>query len=285
MGHLRPEVSDETRLARTTPVIAVAAHDTASAVAAVPGMDAGSVFISSGTWSLMGAEVGAPDTSTGALRSGFTNEAGVYGSVLLLRNLTGLWLLQECLSQWRRREAGCTWDDLLAAAEGAEPLRSLVDPAAQDFMAPEDMPGAIRGFCSRSGQPVPESDGEISRCCIESLSLSYGYVLESLEKLVGRRFDTIRIVGGGSRVRLLCQLTSDVTVRTVVAGPVEASTLGNVAVQAVATGEISDIAQARAAIAASIEQHVYEPRPSEAWEAAYRRFWSLGKRAHSHSNS
>jgi rhamnulokinase len=279
LAPLRRELGEEfgfpTVLPAVPPVIAVAAHDTASAVAAIPGMDPESAFISSGTWSLMGVETSDPNTTAEALELGFTNEGGVAGRVLLIRNLTGLWLLQECMRHWRRRGEPYTWDVLLARAEKAEPFRSLIDPDAHEFMAPDDMLSAIQGFCRRTRQPVPETAGEFARCCMESLSLRYRSVLEAIEKLTRRSLKTLRIVGGGCVNRPLCQFTSDATGRLVVTGPVEASALGNIVVQAIATGQLSDIAQGREAIAASVQQSVFEPRPNDAWEEAYHRFQSF----------
>ena len=277
LASLRSDLGKELGFPSVPPVVAVAAHDTASAVAAIPCMDPESVFISSGTWSLMGVETGDPNTTAEALELGFTNEGGAAGHVLLIRNLTGLWLLQECMRHWHRRGEAYTWEALLARAEQAQPFRSLIDPDADEFMAPDDMLSAIAGFCRRIGQPVPETAGEFARCCMESLSLRYRSVLEALEKLTRRSLKTVRMVGGGCVNRLLCQFTADATRRVVVTGPVEASALGNIVVQAIATGQLSDIAQGRQAIAASIQQSVFEPRPNDAWEEAYHRFQSFAR--------
>jgi len=275
LASLRQELGKECGFDSVPPVIAVAAHDTASAVAAIPGMDPDSVFISSGTWSLMGVETSDPNTTAEALGLGFTNEGGAGGRMLLIRNLTGLWLLQECMRHWQRRGEAYTWDTLLARAEQAAPFRSLIDPEADEFMAPDDMLSAIQSFCRRTEQAVPETAGEFARCCMESLSLRYRSGLEALEKLARRSLKTVRIVGGGCVNRSLCQFTSDATRRLVVTGPVEASALGNIVVQAIATGQLSDIAQGREAIAASVQQSVFEPSPNDAWEEAYHRFQSF----------
>ncbi|HEV2380441.1 MAG TPA: rhamnulokinase family protein [Terriglobia bacterium] len=275
LGSLRNEVGEEVGFRSAPPVIAVAAHDTASAVAAIPGMDAESVFISSGTWSLMGVETSSPNTTPEALGLGFTNEGGAGGCGLLIRNLTGLWLLQECMRQWNLRGEVYTWESLLMLAEKTEPFRSLIDPEVDEFLAPHDMLSAIRSFCRRTGQPAPETAGEFARCCMESLSLQYRTGLDSLEKLTCRTTKTVRVVGGGCENRLLCQFTADATRRVVVAGPVEASGFGNVMVQAIASGRLSDIAQGREAVAASVRQVVFEPRPNDAWEEGYHRFQSV----------
>ncbi len=257
------------------PAIAVASHDTASAVAAIPNMDDHSAFISSGTWSLMGVQIPAPDTSEEALRLHFTNEGSADGSILLLRNLTGLWIVQECQRHWEKEGRHCSWNDLTFAASEAQPLQRLFDPNAREFQNPHDMPAAIRAFCKRTQQAIPETVGEIARCAFESLSLKYRSVLESLEKLTGRHLDSIRVVGGGSLNHFFCQMIADACNRTVVCGPVEASALGNVMLQAVATGRIENVSAGRAAIAASVECVTLAPRPGDAWDEAYARFAAI----------
>jgi rhamnulokinase len=274
LGTLRASVAAETRLPAATPVIAPAAHDTASAVAATAGLDEGA-FISSGTWSLVGAEVAEPVLSARALERDFTNEGGVGGTIRLLKNVAGLWLLEACKRQWEREGAALSWPALLEAAAAAPPFRSFVDPGAETFLNPDGMPEAIRGFCRRSGQPEPESVGEIVRCCLESLALKYRTVLDDLEALTGRRFRVVRIVGGGSQNALLNQFTADACARPVVAGPVEATALGNLTVQAVACGLLPDLEAGRKAVAASAELRTFEPKHTDAWEAALARFTSL----------
>ena len=265
LGPMLPEVGAEVSLRGAAPVVAVGCHDTASAIAAIPGLDEHSVYISSGTWSLMGVELRTPIVNDDALESGFTNEGGVAGTVRLLRNITGLWLVQECRRQWVREGASYTWDQLLAAAEESEPFRSLIDPDDPSFLSPTDMPAAIRNACILSGQPAPESVGQVIRCCLESLAVRYRATLEDLERLVGCPLERIHVVGGGSQNRLLCQLTADACERPVVAGPVEAAALGNVMVQAIATGQLADISQGRSAVGASVNVERYEPRPGGAW--------------------
>ena len=262
-------------LSEAFPVIAVASHDTASAVAAIPNMDADSAFISSGTWSLMGVQVAAPNTSEQARNLHFTNEGSADGSILLMRNLTGLWIVQECQRHWEKEGRHCNWNDLTFAAAEAHPLQRLIDPNAGEFVSPHDMPAAIRTWCKGSRQPVPETMGEIARCAFESLSLKYRSVLESLEKLTGRRLNTIRVVGGGSLNHFFCQMIADACDRTVVCGPVEASALGNVMLQAVATGHIQNAGAGRAAIEASVECVTLLPRKDEGWDEAYARFKTI----------
>jgi rhamnulokinase len=275
LGPVYHEVLETCGFTKSFPVIAVASHDTASAAASIPNLDEHSAFISSGTWSLMGMELDAPVTSARARELNFTNEGGCGGSTLLLRNLTGLWIVQECMRQWEIEGKGCSWEELIAEAQAAKAFRSLVHPGAKEFLAPKDMPTAIRNLCKKTGQELPGSRGELARCGFESLSLSYAATLETLQSLTGREIRTMRVVGGGSLNGFLCQLTADACDRVVVAGPVEASALGNVMLQAVAVGALPDIAAGRAAIGASIEYSTYAPQPSGAWIDAKARYKDL----------
>jgi rhamnulokinase len=274
LGPVRGEILSNCGLPGTVPTVAVASHDTASAVAAIPNMDDTSAFISSGTWSLMGIETRAPIVSDDAFRRNFTNEGGAEGSILFLKNISGLWILQECLRHWNSERRHYAWEDLASLASREEPLRSVLDVDDPDFLAPANMPAAIADYCRRTSQAQPQGIGAITRCCFESLSLKYRVVLESLEKLSGRRLETIRIAGGGCLNSLLCQMTADACDRLVVAGPAEASALGNVMVQAIATGHLRSVNEGRAAIAGSVECKQYSPRRSEAWEEAYLRLIS-----------
>lgn len=275
LGPVRSDVLCCAGLNKSLPAIAVASHDTASAVAAIPQLDDHSAFISSGTWSLMGVQVQEPNTSEEAFRLHFTNEGGADGAILLLRNLTGLWIIQECLRAWEKEGRHYSWNDITFAAAEAKALQRLFDPNAKEFQMPSDMPGAIRAYCKDTQQSIPETVGEIVRCAFESLSLKYRSVLESLEKLTGRHLDSIRVVGGGSLNHFLCQMIADACDRTVVCGPVEASALGNVMLQAVATGHLQDVRAGRAAIAASVECFSLAPQPSDAWNDAYARFRAI----------
>jgi rhamnulokinase len=278
IGALLPEVAAETgfgRFDRPTPVFATGSHDTANAVAAIPHLDESSLYLSSGTWSLIGVESERPYLDGRALALNVTNEAGVAGRVRLLKNVVGLWILQECRRQWRREGRDPALSDLLAQAEAAPPFLSLIDPDDHAFLAPGDMPEALRAACRRTDQPVPQSDGALVRCILESLALRYRWVCDALADLTGRDLATIRVVGGGSRNRLLNQLTADITGRTVVAGPVEATALGNVMMQAIATGAIPDLEAGRGAIAASVELTRFEPIGDPGVEGAYRRFLGL----------
>jgi len=275
LDNLRPEVMADAGFPTPVPVIATGSHDTANAVAAVPDLDLHSVYISSGTWSLMGVELPEPVINEQSLSFNVTNEGGVANTIRLLKNISGLWMLQESRRQWQHEGHEYTWDDLLALAAQAEPFRSLVDPDAPDFLNPGNMVAAIRSICQRSGQPQPESVGQVVRCCLESLALKYRLGIEGLERLTGRRFSKMLIVGGGSQNKLLCQFAADCCERPVVAGPVEATALGNIMMQAVATGHLGDIATGRKAIAASFQRQTFEPHPSAAWSDAYARFGKL----------
>ena len=275
VGQLPQALMDETDLRHPAHVITPASHDTSSAIAAIPGLNDQSVYISSGTWSLMGVEIPEPIINDQVLALNYTNEGGVGNSVNLLKILTGLWLLQENRRQWQREGNPYSWDKLLALAQQADPFQSLVDPDAADFLKPMDMPTAIREFCHRTGQPKPVNAGAMVRCCLESLALNYRKALEDLETLTGKHLKTVRIVGGGSRNPLLSQFTADACQRQVVTGPVEATALGNVLLQAIATGHLPDIATGRQAIAASFEQQHFEPGSKNAWDEAYGHFKNL----------
>ena len=268
LGNLLPEVGAETGLPGTVPVIAVGSHDTASAVAAIPGLDARSAYISSGTWSLMGVETAAPVINERSLAGNFTNEGGVGGTIRLLRNIPGLWLIQECRRHWRREGSDYSWEALLERAEREAPFACIIDPDAPELLNPPDMPAAIRALCRKTGQEPPETVGAVIRCCLESLALRYRATLDDLEQLVGHKLEVVRIVGGGSQNRLLCQMAADACGVPVVAGPVEATALGNLMVQAIATGDLDDIEAGRAAVAASVTLDTYEPHPGGAWAEA-----------------
>ncbi|HSD28880.1 MAG TPA: rhamnulokinase family protein, partial [Vicinamibacteria bacterium] len=270
LGRLRAGIAEETG-AGPLPVIAVGGHDTALAVAAIPARGRDFAYVSSGTWSLLGAEIEAPCITDASLAANFTNEGGVCGTIRFLKNLCGLWLVQECRRAWAKGGKADSYDDLAAMASAAPAFRSLVDVDRPDFAAPGDMPGRLQAFCRRTSQPVPETKGEIVRCALDSLALKYRYVLATLEGILGRRLEPLHVVGGGSRNRLLCQLAADATGRTVVAGPVEATAAGNVAMQAMALGELGSLGEARELVRRSFEIDTYEPRPAAAVEDAYAR--------------
>lgn len=272
LGGIRPEVAGELGLKDEVPVVAVGTHDTASAVAAVPDLDAASAYLSSGTWSLMGVENREPVINDLSLVLNFTNEGGLDGTYRLLKNIMGLWLVQECQRRWAESGERRSWAELAETAAAAAPFKALVDPDAAEFLSPGDMPAAIRSYCRRTGQPEPSTVGEVMRCCLESLALKYRMVLEDLERLSGRTLEAVRIVGGGSQNRLLNQWTADACGRPVTAGPVEATAIGNLVAQLQAKGELSGLGAARAVVADSVERTTYEPDDVSAWEEAYGRF-------------
>jgi rhamnulokinase len=255
-------------------VVAPPSHDTASAVAGVPTANTGKAnwaYISSGTWSLMGVEVQKAALSRRALDLNMTNEGGLDGTYRLLKNIMGLWLVQQCKRSFESRGFGYDYAQLAQLAAKAAPLRSLVNLNDPRFLNPPDMPKAIQDFCRETKQPVPRTEGELVRCCYESLALKYGEVLDSLEELTGETVEVIHIVGGGSQSKILSQFAADVCQRPVVTGPVEATALGNLLTQVRASGELSSLAEMREVIRASSNVHRYEPKPSAAWcEAASR---------------
>jgi rhamnulokinase len=246
LGALLPEIAESSGLAAATPVYATACHDTASAVAAVPGEGSGWCYISSGTWSLMGAEVDAPVIDETSLALNFTNEQGAGGKVRLLKNIAGLWLLQECRRDWALQGREYGYAELTRLAAESESCGAVVDP--DSFHTPGRMPERIAEFCRQTGQPVPEQPGPMCRAILESLAATYRKVLENLETLTGARIERIHIVGGGSQNTLLNRLASEATGRTVIAGPVEATAAGNILVQAIGAGVVSGLNEARAVV-------------------------------------
>lgn len=260
LGALLPEVAAEARLDPATPVVAVGSHDTASAVAATPGRGDDWAYLSSGTWSLIGVERARSVRTPAAMAANVTNELGVGGRTRLLRNVMGLWLLQESRRAWAREGAAHSFEDLIAAAEAAPSFGPTVDPDSPTLMAPGDVPGRLRDLCVMSGQAVPESVGAVVRCALESLALKYRWTLARLEEVSGQPIRVLHVVGGGARDRLLCQLTADACGIPVVAGPVEATAMGNLLVQAMADGRIADLEEGREVVRRSVALERYEPR-------------------------
>jgi len=278
LGPLQTAVADRTQLGPVE-VIAPATHDTGSAVAAVPAKSGARInwaYISSGTWSLMGVEVPAPVLTARALELNFTNEGGVDGTYRLLKNIMGLWLVQQCRRSFVARQIDLSYAELTSLAEQAAPFRSLIDPDDARFLSPPDMPAAIQEFCRETNQPVPDSEGALIRCVLESLALKYAAVLASLEELTGGRIEVIHIVGGGSKNGFLNRLTASACARPVIAGPVEATVLGNVLLQARAAGAITSLGELRAVVAASSQMARFEPEADRAaWPEARARFTQL----------
>lgn len=273
LGPLLSAVAEEAGLrdSKRLPVIAPACHDTGSAAVAVPAGQAGFAWVSSGTWSTLGTECLAPVINAQSLAYNFTNEGGVCGTFRLLRNVMGLWLVQESRHEWERHGESFTEPELVRLAAEAAPFQAVVDPDDPSFLKPGDMPSRLREFCRRTRQKAPASNGEVVRCVLESLALKYRFVLEHLEELVGRRLDPVHIVGGGSQNRLLNQFTADATGRRVVAGPVEATAIGNVVMQAMAGGQINSLAEGRALVRESFPPTIFEPVTPARWDEAFQR--------------
>jgi rhamnulokinase len=270
LGAVLPEIAEETGCG-IVPVIAPACHDTGSAVAAVPAEAQNFAWISSGTWSIMGAEASDPIVNEHSLRYNFTNEGGVNGTWRFSKNIMGLWLVQECRRAWARAGEDLSYTEITRLAADAEPFKAVIDVDAADFFQPGDMPARIQQYCERTRQPLPESKGAIVRCALESLALKYRWVLDRLEEMLGYRLDLVHIIGGGTQNQLLNQLTADATRRTVIAGPIEATAIGNVLMQAVALGHVQSVDEARAIVRHSFKPETYEPHPSAEWDAAYQK--------------
>jgi rhamnulokinase len=254
------------------PVYATAGHDTAAAVVAVPAEGGNNwCYISSGTWSLMGLELDRPVINEQTLAANYTNEVGVSGKIRFLKNIAGLWLLQECRKAWMLEGREYTYEQLARLASEARPFSAAIDPDA--FLEPGGMPEKITAYCRRTGQSPPATDGEFARAILESLALRYRNVMENLETLAGRKIDVIHIVGGGSRNALLNQFVADCTGRRVVAGPSEATAIGNILVQAMGAGELANLDEARCVVRNSVELTTVEPHPSAEWEWAYQRYF------------
>ena len=276
-GPLRAAISDELNC-RRIPVIFVGSHDTAAAVAAVPASTPkGWAYLSSGTWSLLGMELDAPRVTPEAEHLNYTNEGGVGNTIRFLKNIMGLWLVQESRATWKRQGQEYSFSELGTLAADAAPFQSLINPNHDSFIAPGDMPVRIQDFCRRTGQKVPATPGEIVRCALESLALRYRQTIEELEHLTGERIQVLHLVGGGSQDKLLNQFTADAIRRPVIAGPVEATAIGNLICQAMATGDIPNLTKAREVVRNSFETKTYEPQDSAAWDAAYARYRPLAR--------
>lgn len=260
------------------PVLAVATHDTASAVAAVPSGEGLSAYLSCGTWSLLGTETSTPRIDDRALRLNFTNEGGVEKTYRLLKNIMGLWILQEIKREWESRGQRRSWEEIAALASMGDPLVSFIDPDDARFLAPGAMPPRIQDYCRKTGQIVPESEQDLLRVVLDSLAMKYSWVLDRLDELTGRKSETLHMVGGGIRNELLCQLTANAIARPVLAGPIEATALGNIAVQFIGLGAFRSIAEARTAIGNSFPIREYHPLSVTAWEEGYERFCQILKR-------
>ena len=274
LGELSTKVAEEVGAGRL-PVIAPACHDTGSAVAAVPAAGRDHAWISSGTWSIVGVDVPSPVIDERSLASELANEGGADGGFRLCKNVTGLWLVQECQRTWALQGRDHSYDELTRMAAEAPALRSIIDPDHPDFHKPGDMPERIRSFCRRTGQAVPDSEGTVVRAALEGIAMKYRLVLDGLENSLGRRLAPIHIVGGGARDALLSQLTADATGRQVVAGPVEATAAGNIVVQMVALGRVGNLSEGREIVRRSSDLTTYDPGDRAPWDEAYARLLAM----------
>lgn len=277
LGNLRGEVAGECG-AKSAMVIAPGCHDTASAVAAVPANGEKFCYISSGTWSLMGVELKEPIVSDKALKYNYTNEMGVGPRVRFLKNIMGLWLVQECRRYWQKQGKDHGYAELTAMAGQAREFGAMIDPDHPPFLSPGQMVEKIDQFCVATKQRPPAGPGEYVRTCLESLALTYRRTIEGLEDILGWKIEIIHIVGGGTQNELLNQMTADACARPVVAGPVEAAAIGNVLVQAVAVGRVGSLAEAREIVRENFNVKRYEPRDVGKWDTAYHRYGEVLQR-------
>lgn len=275
VGGLLPAVCEETGCGPLT-VATCGSHDTASAVAGVPAETPQPLFLSSGTWSLLGRELHAPLVTDATFQAGFSNEQGLNGTTRFLKNVAGMWLLQECKRTWDSQGTADDFATLVREAETARPT-ALLHPDAEDFAKPCDMPAAIAAFATRTGQPVPATRGEFTRAILESLALRYRTLIRQLRDWMPDLPDTLHVVGGGSQNALLNQMTADATGLRVMAGPIEATAAGNILAQLMATGAISSLEEGRTLLRASFAPRVFEPQPSDGWEEKAARLASLPK--------
>ena len=276
IGKVSADVAQETG-AGEIPVVSVALHDTGSAIAAVPAEGANWAYLSSGTWSLMGIETREALINARTSELNFTNEGGVEGTYRFLKNITGMWLLEQCRKVWSQAKKDFSYPQLVEMAQAAKPFQSLVDPDAPDFMAPTDMTEAIRQYCVKTGQHVPANEGEFVRCIFDSLALKYRSVLDMLREVSPNPIEKLHVIGGGSKNAFLNQLTANAIGLPVLAGPSEATALGNVMVQAMALGVVKSLAEIRQVISKSVQPDVFNPQDTTAWEAAYQQYQKVTK--------
>lgn len=278
VGVLKKELAEELGVDQI-PVVAVASHDTGSAVASVPVTDGDDfIYISSGTWSLMGVELQEPMVTKDALNYNFTNEGGVNKTIRFLKNIMGLWLIQESRRQWDREGTLLSFDELEKQAREAAPFESLIDPDYHEFQTPGNMPKRIQKYCEMTGQKVPQTKGEIIRCIAQSLAFKYREVVEGMEAVTKKPYNVINIVGGGIKDKMICQFTANATKRKVSAGPVEATSIGNVIVQGMAMGAIKDLKEGRRIVKNSFPIDTYEPQDSADWDKAYENWKNICKK-------
>ena len=278
IGNLTESVCEELGIP-SIPVIAVASHDTGSAVVSVPFSEKGAAYLSSGTWSLLGLELDKPIINEKMRELNYTNEGGINNSVRLLKNIMGLWINTECMRYWEKHGEPVTYKELADGAMASEPFRSLIDVDNQRFFEPFDMPIKIQEYCRETGQPAPETKGEFSRCITESLALKYREAIEGLDEIAGYHIPALHIVGGGCNNKILNQFTANAIKRPVITGPVEATAIGNLVTQLIALGAVKDLDEAREVIKNSFPLERFEPQDSEAWDAAYERLKKISGKA------
>ena len=276
VGRLSEDIASEIGCG-PIPVIAAASHDTASAVAATPADGQDWAYISSGTWSLCGVEVPHAIINDKTFEYSFTNEGGVEDTIRLLKNVMGLWLLQQCRKQWQRQGADFTYAELTEMARKARPFAAYIDPDNNEFLSPDNMPEKINSYLAGTGQRPLTDKGVMIRTILESLAFKYRWVLEKIEDITGKSINRVHIVGGGIQNNLLCQFTANATGKRVIAGPVEATAAGNILMQAKATGQIESLAQARKIVKNSFDLKEYHPEDSSLWQQQYKKFGTLLK--------
>jgi rhamnulokinase len=273
IGNILPEVREETGSVEI-PCIAVASHDTASAIASVPAKGENWAYLSSGTWSLLGIESSVPQVSEKTLAMNFTNEGGVNGTTRLLKNIMGMWLIQECKRIWDL-EKELEWQNIVDLSNAAEPFKSLINPDDSTFLNPGNMPEAIQNYCRKTNQLIPESKGEIARCIYDSLVLKYKYTIKQIESVTGNKIEKLHIIGGGAHNTMMNQLTADAIGVPVFAGPTEATAIGNLMIQAKAIGAVKSLSEIRRVIRNSFDVTEYKSSPKLDWDSAFERFKKL----------
>jgi rhamnulokinase len=273
LGNVLPEVDEQTGCG-IIPCVAVASHDTASAVVSVPAEGENWAYLSSGTWSLLGIETPAPVISEKSLQMNFTNEGGAEQKIRFLKNIMGMWLIQECKRIWDR-DKETDWNEIVHLCHEAEPFKYIINPDSQQFLNPGNMPEAIRDFCIKTGQSEPVTRGEIARCIYDSLALKYKYTLLQIEEVSGKKIDRLHIIGGGASNEMLNQLTADITGKQVISGPAEATAIGNIMMQAKALGITGSLSVIREIVRNSFEVKIYNPSPVLNMNKAYERFLKL----------
>lgn len=274
VGNIKLDVCEEVGLP-SIPVIAVAEHDTGSAVISVPAKGGNFAYLSSGTWSLLGTECQTPVINDTSFKLNYTNEGGINRSVRLLKNIMGLWIIQECKRYWDKKGEVLGFGELVQLAENEKPFLAFINVDDDAFYTPGNMPSKVAEFCKKTGQKVPETKGQIVRCVLESLALKYRSAVEGLQDISGSTIDVLHIVGGGCNNKMLCQFTANAIGRNVIAGPIEATAVGNLSSQLISMGEVKNLDEARTLIGNSFPMDYYEPHDADKWDNAYESFLKL----------